>query len=226
MEERENYSFTVRLCVWIVDIFLCCLLNTSITCRPGFSILVFLFSPSMFSECHLFPSLLSASPPHLLPPWPLFLFLSLCPCLINSTLPHLLLFPSLPVFGLPSPLHTIQPCNHIIKQHYCIRNYVWIISRWAALTALLSFVCHPLTSEVSWFYLNEMNDGEAKSILQFCTSWCCFTFMEALDMLLYNISSTEFHYPLIWLLHELALNLSLQSDMRNISLYLQRGTPI
>ena len=100
--------------------------------------------------------LLSGTPPHLpTASWP-FSSLPLRPCLIKSAcFISCSFFPTTP--PLPFPLHTIQPCNHIIKQHYCICNYARIISRW---TAPAPFRSHPWTSEVRLSRLNEMSDGE------------------------------------------------------------------
>lgn len=85
------------------------------------------------------------------------------------SLPHQVSAPLSPslsyssVFSLPPPLpYIIQLYNHIIKQHYCICNCVWIISRWTALPALNSFSLSPLSfrGELVLFKWDEWWRGE------------------------------------------------------------------
>ncbi len=113
------------------------------------------------------------------------------------SLPHQVSAPLSPplsyssVFSLP-PLHSIQLYNHIIKQHYCICNHVWIISRWTALTALNSFSVSPLSfrGELVLFKWDEWWRGTPwytcsdRKVPQFGIALCYFTCTKAKMLLL------------------------------------------
>lgn len=146
----------------IVDVFLCCLSNTDsgIIWHPVFYSCLFSLIPcfqkvtfSPLSFLYLLHTCSALGLPF--SPWVRSLS-SICSLISSSVF-------GLPLLPRPPPLHTIQLCNHIIKQHYCICNYVWIISRWTAFTALNSFSVSPLSirGELVLFQWDEWRRGES-----------------------------------------------------------------
>lgn len=117
--------------------------------------------PVFYSRLFFRMSLSPLSPPHLLPLASLPLPLS-SPYQVSATYLHFLtLLTSVP----QPPTYHSALYSHIIKQHYRICNYVNDVH------GELHLLINPGASEVSWSYLNEMNDGEVSPCP---TVWCFF----------------------------------------------------